>query len=336
LGILSAIYRTGLSCRKLLYKSGLKKSKKLPVKVISIGNITLGGTGKTPAVIASALEAKTRGFKPCILTRGYKGKTRPPCLTDSKTKEFLETRQTGDETVLMAESLRDVPIVKGKNRFLSGAYALGGLGPDSINVFILDDGFQHWSLYRDVDVILIDASNPFGNEKLFPEGILREPIESLSRADIIVITKSDMVDEESISSIKQRIKQYNPEAPIYTARHKPVSLINISGETRSLDWLSNKNIYAFAGIANIRYFKFMLKTLGANIIKFKKFRDHYFYSQNDLKKIKKESEGLEIVTTEKDLVKLRELDVPGNISALKIEFSIDKDFYNHLFGTKEG
>lgn len=327
-GPLSAVYRMALSGRRLLYKSGIKKTKKVPVKVISIGNLTLGGTGKTPAVIAAALEAKKQGFKPCVLTRGYKGKTKGQCLTD---KDFLKVHQAGDETVLMAHSLEDIPVVKGKNRFLAGVYALGKLGPDAINIFILDDGFQHRGLYRDVDVLLIDASNPFGNEKLFPEGILREPLNSIKRADIVVITKADMVSKESIKMITQKIKHYNSKAPVYTAQHKPTVILNVSGETRSLDELNNKRIYAFAGIANPSYFQALLKSQGADIVKFKTFRDHHNYNQRDINKIKKDAAGLEVITTEKDLVKLKELQLPENISALKIGFSIDSSFYDTLF-----
>jgi len=331
LGVLSVIYRIALSGRKFLYKKGIKKTKKLPVKVISIGNLTLGGTGKTPAVITIAQEAKKRGFKPCVLTRGYKGKAKSPCFADKDKRHLLKTYQIGDEPLLMTHKLAGIPVVKGKNRFLSGIYALGKLGLNAIDMFILDDGFQHWGLHRDIDILLVDATNPFGNEKLFPEGILREPLDSIKRADIIVITKADAVNNEVITAIKQKVKQYNLETPIYTASHKPTSLINASGETKTLEALNNKKVYAFAGIANPSYFIALLKLQGADIIKFKKFRDHYNYTQRDINKIKEEAGNLEIVTTEKDLVKLKELELPENIFALRIEFSVDESFYDILF-----
>jgi tetraacyldisaccharide 4'-kinase len=209
---------------------------------------------------------------------------------------------------------------------------VGELGVDSINMFILDDGFQHWGLHRDIDILLVDATNPFGNEKLFPEGILREPLSSMKRADIIVITKADAVDNEVITAIKQKIKQYNLEAPVYTASHKPTALISASGETKTLESLKDKRIYVFAGIANPSYFIALLKSQRADIIKFKKFGDHYNYTRRDINKIKKEVGNLEIVTTEKDLVKLKELELPENIFALRVDFSIDNSFYNHIFG----
>lgn len=332
MGIFSAIYKTALSGRRLLYEKGIKKTKKLPVKVISIGNLTLGGTGKTPAVIALTQEAKKRGFKPCVLTRGYKGRIKGPCFISTEKKYLLNTSRAGDETILMSYRLGDIPVVKGQNRYLSGIYALGELGADAINMFILDDGFQHWGLYRDLDILLIDATNPFGNGKLFPEGVLREPLASLKRAGIIVITKVDTVCKELISAITKKIKQYNPEAPVYTSWYKPASLINVHGGAKNLNVLNNKKVYAFAGIANPSYFKTLLIANGAGVKKFKPFRDHYNYKQRDVNRIKKEAEDLEIITTEKDLVKLKELELPENIFALRVDFLIDERFYDYIFG----
>ncbi len=149
------------------------------------------------------------------------------------------------------------------------------------------------------------------------------------------MTKTDTVNKESISLTLRKIKQYNPEAPVYTAQHKPVSLINVSGELRNPDWLNNRSLYAFAGIANELYFKVLLQSHGANIVKFRGFRDHCVYRQRDISDIKKEAGVLEIITTEKDLVKLAELEVPESFYALKIEFSIDKNFYDHIFGIED-
>lgn len=314
----------GLSCKKFF----CRHPNRLPAKVISIGNLTLGGTGKTPAVIAVAQEAKARGLQPCILTRGYRGKVKGPCLVRADKNSVAEY---GDEPVLMAAELRDVPVVKCADRYKGGKYALNSLPLTPNSVFILDDGFSHWQLHRDADVLLIDATNPFGNERLFPEGILREPFSSLKRADIIIITKANMAPKDSIDKITSKIREHNPGAPIYNASHKPVGLINSSGEMRELSTLRNKHIYVFSGIANSTYFHATLRASGAVIVDFMNFKDHHSYSQKDLDKIKSAAAGLELITTEKDLVKLKELDMPENLSALKIEFSIDKDFYDTLF-----
>lgn len=332
MGILSALYRSGLSIRRFLYEKGLKQRKTLPVKVISIGNLTLGGTGKTPAVIALVEEAKKRGFNPCILTRGYRGKAKGPCFIDRK--QIPDPTIYGDEPLLMAERLKDVPIVKCGDRYKGGIFALNSLPLNlySSLLFIIDDGFQHWKLHRDIDILLIDATDPFSNGRLFPEGRLREPLDSIKRTDIIVITRIDMVNKESTSMIIERIKQYNLNAHIYTASHKPIALLNVSGKMRDIGLLNGKDVYAFAGIANPFHFKSMLLSIGANVVRFKTFMDHYNYKQQDIDGIIKEANNLNIITTEKDMVKLKGFKLSENIYALRIDFLIGETFYNYIFG----
>ncbi len=335
MGILSALYGLALKCREFGYDHFIKSSR-LPARVICIGNLTLGGTGKTPAVIAVAQEAKKRGENPCILTRGYKGKAKDISFVSRGDGPLLSPAEAGDEACLMANALSRVTIIKGKDRFRAGIAALDNAQLAIVNIqpptlFIMDDGFQHWKLQRDVDIVLIDATNPFGNEKLFPEGILREPFNALDRAHIIVITKADMAVPGAVQSITGKVKQYNDKAPVFSASHKPTGLVNFAGESIELNSLRGKRIYAFSGIANPAYFQSSLMKCGAHIVEFKKYRDHQIYTQTDIDEIKKEALGLEIVTTEKDLVKLKELKVPDNISALRIEFSINSEFYDTLF-----
>ncbi|MEN8263464.1 MAG: tetraacyldisaccharide 4'-kinase [Nitrospirota bacterium] len=336
MGLLSAIYGLALKGRGVAYSSFIKPNK-LPAKVICIGNLTLGGTGKTPAVIAVAQEAKKRGHNPCILTRGYKGKAKDISFVSRGDKPLMSPVDAGDEPYLMAETLKRVTIIKGKDRFRAGIAAFDNAQLAIVNIqvptlFILDDGFQHWKLHRDTDVLLIDGTNPFGNEKLFPEGIMREPFDAIKRAHIIVITKSDMAREGAVTAITHKIKQYSPDIPIYNAIHKAAGLVNVSGENTELSFLRGKRVYAFSGIANPVYFQASMVRCGAHIVDFKKFRDHHVYSQSDIDRIKEEALGLDIITTEKDLVKLRELEVPQNIYALKIEFSVNDEFYDNLFG----
>lgn len=329
MGLFSIIYGFALRITKLL-----KKPKKLPYKVISIGNITLGGTGKTPAVMAMAEEAKKRGLQPCILTRGYKGKAKGPCFVTKGEGPLLDASQAGDEAYLMAEALRGVPIIKCADRYKGGMFALNSqfFTLNSRLIFVLDDGFQHWSLRRDKDIVLIDATNPFDNKKLLPEGRLREPLSSLKRADIIVLSKADMTDEKRISACTSKIKQYNADAPIYTSSHVPAALIKASGETESIYMLKERRVYAFSGIANPSHFEALLTSMGAELIKSKRFKDHHHYQQGDIDKIIMDAGGLDIVTTEKDMVKLKGLEVPYNTFALRIKFSIDGNFYDDIFG----
>jgi len=349
LGLLSAIYSSALACRRFLY-SAYKKPQRLPAKVISVGNLTLGGTGKTPAVIAIAEEAKKRSASPCILTRGYKGRSKGPCFIGKvqgsevrgQTEKVpcwlpLDPLTCGDEPVLMAERLKDVPIVKCADRYKGGMFALNF--PSSAlshkpSVFILDDGFQHWNLYRDIDIILIDASDPFGNEKLFPEGRLREPLRSMKRAHVIVLTRADAVNVRTITALTEKIRRYNPDAPVFLSVHRPASLVNVTGEIRDPGMLKNNKVYAFAGIANPSSFQETLSSLGADIAGFTWFRDHYMYKQRDMDKIKEKADGMDIITTEKDLVKLKGLSLPENVFALRVEFEIDNGFYDIMFGNK--
>lgn len=331
MGLFSAIYGLGLACKRFY----CRKPDRLPAKVISIGNLTLGGTGKTPAVIAVAREAKKRGHNTCVLTRGYKGKTGGISFVSRGAGPLMTPLEAGDEACMMAENLKRVTIIKGKDRFSAGIAAFNNARRADVcqdpNLFILDDGYQHWKLHRDIDILLIDATNPFGNERLFPEGTLREPFSAMKRAHIILITKADMAAQGEITEITRKIKKYNPDAPIFLSSYRPACLINISGEMRSIDSLRDKRIYAFSGIANPAYFRSLLISSGAQIAKFRKFRDHHNYRMKDIDEIKKEASGLEIITTEKDLVKLREPAVPENIFALKIEFSADNEFYDNLF-----
>jgi tetraacyldisaccharide 4'-kinase len=282
------------------------KPNRLPAKVICVGNLTLGGTGKTPAVIAIAREAKKMDLNPCILTRGYKGKAPDISFVSRGEGPLMGPIEAGDEAYLMADTLKSVTVIKGNDRFRAGIAAFDNAQLAIVNLqaptfFILDDGFQHWKLHRDVDVVLIDATNPFGNERLFPEGIMREPFDALKRAHIIV------------------------------ASHSPAGLRNASGDVTGLELLRGKRFYAFSGIANPVYFQSILVKCGAHIVESKNFRDHHDYKQSDIDKIKSDAMGLDIITTEKDLVKLRGLDNTDNIRALKIEFSIEQDFYDNLF-----
>lgn len=365
---LELLYFLGLSIKK---RYVLRYQKRLPQKVISIGNITLGGTGKTPAAIALAREAQRTGFKPCILTRGYKGKAEGPCFVSRGKGPLLDENQAGDEAILMAEKLNSVPIVKGKNRYEAGMFAIQNLKSQisdlkSEILFILDDGFQHWALFRDKDILLIDSTNPFGNRRLLPFGSLREPIGAIKRADIIVITNTNMQhsaisnqrsgdtssltllprgggmgvggwrQEAGVKRLLEEIRQYNLKAPIFFAEHRPSTFITMKGETFPLEWAKNKKVFGFCGIGNPHSFKKTLLSTEIDVKGLITFRDHYRYSQDDIRKliIQTKKSGAEwIVTTEKDIMKLKGLDIIENVVALTIEFTIDEGFYEEVLET---
>ncbi|MEW6067829.1 MAG: tetraacyldisaccharide 4'-kinase [Nitrospirota bacterium] len=338
------LYYLGYSIKK---RYAFTHQKKLPHKVISIGNITLGGTGKTPAAIALAEEAKKRGFNPCILTRGYKGKAKGPCFVSRGGGPLLDEYHTGDEAFLMAEKLKGVPVVKDRDRYEAGMFAIQNLKSHisehkSEFLFILDDGFQHWKLFRDKNILLIDSTNPFGNRKLLPLGSLREPLKAISRADIIVITKTE--DRKQNSEVRSRksdprslveeLKQYNSKVPIFFAEHRPSAFITINGNILPLEWAKGKNFLGFCGIGNPQSFKKTLLSANIKMIGFKNFRDHYRYSQNDIYSMVRNAEKIGadwIVTTEKDIMRLKGFELPLNLVALVIDFRADKKFYEEVF-----
>jgi len=329
MGPLEYIYFAGLSVKRYF---SINNRRRLPFRVISIGNITAGGTGKTPAAIAIAEEAKRRGLMPVILTRGYKGTAKGPCFVSKGSGPLLTAQEAGDEPYLMSVSLDGVPIVKSADRYRGGIFAIRELGlqDPSTTLFILDDGFQHWKLFRDRDILLINAENPFGSRRLLPVGRLREPLKELCRADVIVITKSSREDMGLISEIRK----YNSRAPIFFAGHKTASLRTSSGEAKPLEWLQGKKIYGFCGLAEPEAFRQTLISLGADIRGFRAFADHHGFSGEELHQLKEESRrsGADILTTTaKDMARLSSLDLPENILIIEIKFIADVPFFESIF-----
>lgn len=342
MGPFEFIYYSGYQLKKTY---SLKRQARLPSKVISVGNITVGGTGKTPAVIAIAQEALKRGKSPVILTRGYKGKAKDPCFVSKGSGPLLSVNEAGDEPFLMAELVPGVPIVKCADRYKGGMFALKELNlrPSAFGlqslIFILDDGFQHWRLYRDMDVLLIDGANPFGNRKLLPSGILREALNGMARADVIVVTKQNPPGQRSGAealpeTLIKEVRLYNRSAPVFLASHEPTCLRMSSGRELPVDTLSGKNLIGFCGIGNPRSFKDTLTRANARLEDFIIFRDHFKYAQKDISGIKAAALrcGADwIVTTEKDIIRLRDFELPENLVSLGIKFGIDEKFYDRLF-----
>ena len=339
MGLPEFLYYIGLSLKRAFF---LRHQKKLPYRVISLGNITVGGTGKTPAAIALAQEAKKRGFSPVVLTRGYKGSAKGPCFVTRGEDPLLSVREAGDEPVLMAEKLSGVPVVKAGNRYEAGMFALQNMDsqladPKFKPLFILDDGFQHWKLCRDKDILLIDSGDPFGNRALLPLGKLREPLGAIERADIVVLTKCKGpggFQRSNIEGIIAEVKKYNATAPVFLSGHTIIALSLQTGEKTSPGRLKDRKVFGFCALGNPGSFRNTVAATGAMITGFMTFRDHYRFSGEDMVKIKEEAlkSGAEwIVTTEKDMIKVRDLDLPANIIIIGIEFSIDKGFYDAVF-----
>ena len=323
--ILSIPYRFAVSVRNLLYKNSILRLKKLPCPVISIGNLTAGGTGKTPLAILLAGILKDNGFRPAVLTRGYGRQNCKSIGAVSDGRRILMTHQeAGDEPFLMSLLLPQVPVIVGASRFLTGMLAIAELGAD---VLILDDGFQHRALYRDIDIVLLESDHPLGNGRLLPGGPLREPPGSLQRADIVLMTgSSSAADPRFPAALQPLLKD---SAHTFQSFHKARAIIDAKRDLRPLAFLQGKRIYAFAGIGNPLSFRRTIETLGTNLTGFEAFPDHHRYDALEIAAITEHAQQSHadlILTTEKDGARL--LDFPeflANIFLLRIEMAFIPD-----------
>ncbi len=303
LGILSFFYGWAVSLRVCLYRMGFFPIRSLASKVVSVGNITLGGTGKTPFVILIAEMLRKKGLRVAILSRGYKGKFRGPfqVVSDGE-KIFMEALEAGDEPFLISTKLSGIPVIVGKERWRSGQYAIDHFETE---ILILDDGFQHLSLKRDINLLLIDSSSPFDNGNLFPRGRLREPLRHLGRADAIILTKANQYDNFKI--LKHNLSKISKEIPIFHVKYLP-NEIHARGKGVSFPpkYLEGKKVLAFSGIARPGSFQQTLLDLNARIAEFIAFPDHHPYSPEDLEMLSQKGRNLGVealLTTEKDLVR---------------------------------
>jgi tetraacyldisaccharide 4'-kinase len=283
---LSLGYRLGVGWRNRRFDRGVNVSK-AAVPVVSIGNLTTGGTGKTPCVEYVARFYRELDLQVAILSRGYGSET-----------------GRNDEALVLEENLPDVPHLQGRERAVLAQTAVEELESD---ILVLDDGFQHRQLHRDLDLVLIDATCPWGYGYLLPRGLLREPIGSLKRADAVIITRCDLVSPEAVRAIRDVVMSVKP-MPIAESVHRPAEWRN-GEQTLPLDALTNRPIAAFCGLGNPDAFRQTLVKLGVNVIAWRTFPDHHPYSREDVESLREWARQLPadaaIATTQKDLVKLR-------------------------------
>jgi tetraacyldisaccharide 4'-kinase len=320
LSALSVLYRAAVSLRRAFFRLHIFKCNKISCPVISVGNLTLGGTGKTPTVIQVAQLLKRDNHRPVVVSRGYGRKDDTEIIVVSDGRSVLVDVQTGgDEPVMIASMLPGIPVVVGRRRYHAALLALQQFNAD---VVVLDDGFQHLSLKRDLDIVLVDAGNPFGNGKLFPAGILREPINALERADAVLITKTDGTPD--VETLKETIRRHT-RARIFTSRQVPVDLIDSrSAEIKPLTDLRGSRVLAFSGIARPDSFTVMLRSLGADVAAICTYPDHFAYQRSDLAAVFRKAADEKvrmIVTTEKDAIRLKKLHADG-VWALRIEQTV--------------
>ena len=311
---LKAFYWIFIHIRNFLYHYEFFSVRKINCKVVSVGNLTIGGTGKTPCVIYIALLLKTLGKRVAILSRGYGRKTSGLLLVSGGDGKVLcSWEDSGDEPYMMAKKLPDVPILVDENRYRGGVSLVNNFNPE---VILLDDGFQHRSIYRDLDIVLVDGTIKYKEYQLLPYGTLREPWKSITRADTIMFTKG-----KPDSIIKQKVDE--------TAL--PVLYTNFIPKARFVDNVSkekgkDKNVFIFSGVGNPEFFIKTVKNLGYNICGIKNFPDHYHYKERNLLDIERMAEicgASLIVTTEKDWIKVQDFKSNIPFGVIDIDLKIE-------------
>ena len=325
--------------RNRLYDRGTFRSYNLGARTISIGNITAGGTGKTPLVALVAEMLADSGERVCILTRGYgRENARQRVVVSNGSKVLADARAGGDEPVELAQKLltRNVVVVADADRVSAAAWAKEKFG---ITAFVLDDGFQHRRAKRDLDIVCIDATNPFGGGAMLPGGTLREPIDNLKRADAFVITRMNLV--ESVESVVAQLRDTNPNASVYGANFEVEEFTKLADFHHGCDTSEDDNdrqfianAFAFCGLGNPESFLFQLATQHFAVSGLLPFADHHRYQQSDIELIEAEARSRNsrgLITTVKDAVKLKGLkfSMPCFVAELSVEIN-DGDRFRDL------
>ncbi len=309
---MSYLYEFGVCFKLSLYKSGIKKPERLPCCVISIGNITVGGTGKTPTAQKMAGIIKDLGYRVVILNRGYRSHWGKDIgVVSDGEKIYMTAYEAGDEAYLMAKTLPGIPVIIGKNRAITGKYAVEKMQAE---VIIMDDGYQHWQLERDLDIVLVDTLNMFGNGCVLPRGTLREPLENLDRGDLFLFTKTDQSSALSRIQLRKTIAKYNSRAPIIESIHHPKNFVEIADwykgiaqSYKDLSELQGKDVMVFSAIGNPSSFEQTLSSIGLNILEAVRYPDHHDYGMLEMQYIgdlAKKKNAVAMITTAKDAVKI--------------------------------
>ena len=328
---LSYLFLTVVSIRYFLYRTGLLRRYPLGTQVIAIGNVTAGGTGKTPVTEIFARTLAAEGRKVAILSRGYRRKEAPwwqrlftqviekPLVVSDGRRVLLDSATGGDEPYMLASNLPGVAVVVDRNRVKAGRYAVNRLGCDTL---ILDDGFQYQKLKHSIEVVLVDSTNPFGNGNMLPRGILREPVRNLKRADIIFLTKC----RGDVSAVKEEIRRYNTTAEIVECNHTPKVMKDVwSREEFPLDWLRDKTVCTLSGIASPKGFENSLRHLGAKVVWCERYADHHRYDASEVLYALNRTADMgadALVTTEKDAVRFPRLET-APVKCLYLRIAIE-------------
>ncbi len=315
----AAVYSGIIRFRNFLYSTGLLKSHRVQAVVISVGNITVGGTGKTPLVIWLCKYLKEKNIRCAILTRGYKTKKNESC----------------DEPAVLARSCHDTAVAVNADRLAGAKEAIRKAGAE---VLIMDDGFQHRRLKRDLDIVTIDSTEPFGYGRMLPAGLLREPLAGMKRASAAIITRCTLAEESKLAEIEIKLLEINPNIIIARTTHEPISARGADDVEIGIEELGKKTVFAFCGIGNPEAFFGTLANLKLNIAGTKVYDDHYRYTSDDIRDIYEEARYNDaeiILTTQKDWTKMvhrlpTEKDITFAYLAVELKFIRGEDEIRQL------
>ena len=342
--VFSLIYAGLVNLKLAGYRVGVFRHRKLDCFVISLGNVTVGGTGKTPTAQRLATDIRDMGYHVVILNRGYRAKWhgKVGIVSDGK-RLHMTAAEAGDEAFMLAKHLPNVPVLIGADRSVTGKYAIEHFGAE---VAILDDGYQHWQLERDMDILLVDAVNVFGNGYILPRGTLREPVSHISRADVCLMTKVDQAADGSCEYIRKTVRKNNPGAQILESIHQPRCFIpladwyvDIAGDGIDVDQMRGKKIMAVSAIGNPASFEQTLSDLGAVIIESLRYPDHHDYNMREMTDVLHQAKNMgaeAIVITEKDAVKVPAeliqagMEIPVYVICVEVKFQQGSEEFRQL------
>ena len=332
--LFSPIYSILMRIRESLYRAGLLPVAGIDVPVVSVGNLTLGGTGKTPIVQYISRLLQDQGWHPAVISRGYGGKSKEKInIVSTGEKPLLDASYIGDEPRLLAESLKGVPVLTGAARKFPAARAVE-MGAD---VLVLDDGFQHMALGRHLDLVLFNADSLTGNSRVFPGGDLREPVKALSRSHAFILTGTCGRNRERARQFAELLSGRFPNRPVFFAGYNPTGVYTgrVNGKSEKVETGSLRafSFLAFSGIARPEGFEQTLQELNVHVVHFHPLPDHFGYRVQDLLDLEQiaEQKGADaLITTEKDMVKLKGVETERPLYAVQMEASLDDDFQNFL------
>ncbi len=327
----SPLYSFLMTIRVALYEKNIFRRHTLPVPVISIGNLTMGGSGKTPVVMSLARLLKDKGYQPAVISRGYGGKAAKKYnVVATGTRLLLSSEDAGDEPFMLAKALEGIPVITGKSRIHPCRYAINTLHAD---IILLDDGFQHIAINRNIDIVLFNATTLAGNSRVFPGGVLREPVNALSRCHGFMLTGVDENNTKRAENFGALLKKRFRDKPVFFAKLAQPVITTTDGQETVVESSDTGSVLGFCAIANPVRFQQSIKTAGIQLVQFRSFRDHNRYSQHSVDKLCREAAACgadSLLTTEKDFVKISHLRRTIPLYVLKVKLELDRTFEEYI------